>query len=256
MRHPPGVDSHQRANREAWTGFAARFAGLAERQWASDEPTWGNAHRRERDLDLLGDVRGLAVLELGCGTAYWSAWLQRRGARPIGLDLTRAQLVTARRMQAAHGQGFPLLEADGEAVPLRDGCVDLVLSEYGASIWCNPHRWVAEAARVLRPGGRLGFLVNAWLSVLCWDEVGDGDDRLRRNWTAPRRIAWADDGSVEFQQPPGEWIAVLRAHGFQVERLEHLIAPPDAPDDPQWARFPSWPRRWPIEEVWAARLRG
>jgi SAM-dependent methyltransferase len=239
-----------------WTGFAPASAARADRHWSEPEPTWGNARRTERELGLLGDVRGLDVLELGCGTAYWSAWLQRLGARPIGLDLTPAQLATARRMQQAHGQAFPLLEADGEAVPLRDACVDLVLSEYGASIWCDPHRWVAEAARVLRPGGRLVFLVNAWLSVLCYDEIGDQDDRLRRPWTTPRRIAWPDDGSVEFQQPPGEWIALLRQHGFEVERLEHLLHGPDSPDDPAYARYPDWPRRWPVEEVWAARLTG
>lgn len=127
------VGTHQAANRTAWTGFAPAYAETAERHWAATEPTWGTVGRPERELDLLGDVRGLDVLELGCGTAYWSAWLQRWGARPIGLDLTPAQLATARRMQAAHGQRFSLLEADGEAVPLRDGCVDLVLSEYGAS---------------------------------------------------------------------------------------------------------------------------
>jgi SAM-dependent methyltransferase len=248
------VDTHQRANRRAWTGFAPAYAQRADRHWSAPEPTWGNAGRPERELALLGDVRGLDVLELGCGTAYWSAWLQRMGARPIGLDLTPAQLSTARRMQAATGQAFPLVEADAEAVPLRDGCVDLVLSEYGASIWCDPRRWVPEAARVLRPGGRLVFLVNAWLAVLCYDEVGDADDRLRRDWTTTRRVEWPDDGSVEFQQPPGEWIALLRASGFEVERLEHLLAPPDAPDDPRFARFPAWPRRWPVEEVWAARL--
>src|SRR3712207_9029763 len=77
-----------------------------------------------------------------------------------------------------------------DAVPLRDGCVDLVFSEYGASIWCDPHHWVAEAARVLRPGGRLVFLVNAWLAVLCQDEVGNVSDRLRREWRAAPRGAW------------------------------------------------------------------
>jgi SAM-dependent methyltransferase len=250
-----GVDTHQRANREVWTGFAPAYAERADGHWSASEATWGNARRTERELGLLGDVRGLDVLELGCGTAYWSAWLQRAGARPIGLDLTPAQLATARRMQRAHGQVFPLVEADGEAVPLRDDCVDLVLSEYGASIWCDPRRWVPEAARVLRPGGRLVFLVNAWLAVLCYDEVGESDDRLRRDWTTPRRIAWPDDGSIEFQRPPGEWIALLRGCGFEVERLEHLLATPDSPDDPAFARCPDWPRRWPIEEVWAARLR-
>jgi SAM-dependent methyltransferase len=251
-----GVDSHQQANRAVWTGFAADYAERADRHWSAPEPVWGNAGRPERELRVLGDVRDLDVLELGCGTAYWSAWLQRSGARPVGLDLTPAQLATARRMQLAHGQPFPLLEADGEAVPLRDACVDLVLSEYGASIWCDPRRWVPEAARVLRPGGRLVFLVNAWLSVLCCDEVGDADDRLRRDWTQPRRIEWPDDGSVEFQQPPGEWIALLRDCGFEVERLEHLLGGADSSDDARWARYPDWPRRWPIEELWSARLRG
>jgi SAM-dependent methyltransferase len=250
------MGTHQAANRAAWTGFAPAYAEAAERHWAATEPTWGTVGRPERQLGLLGDVRGLDVLELGCGTAYWSAWLHRLGARPIGLDLTPAQLATARRMQAVHGQHFPLLEADGEAVPLRDGCVDLVFSEYGASIWCDPHRWVAEAARVLRPGGRLVFLVNAWLAVLCQDEVGDISDRLRRDWRTPRRIEWADDGSIEFQRPPGEWIALLRGFGFEVERLEHLLADPGSDVHALWADNPHWPRRWPPEEVWLARLGG
>jgi SAM-dependent methyltransferase len=251
-----GMGTHQAANRKAWTGMAPGYAEAAERQWAATEPTWGTVGRPERELGLLGDVRGLDVLELGCGTAYWSAWLQRRGARPIGLDVTPAQLATARRMQATHGQRFPLLEADGEAIPLRNGCVDLVVSEYGASIWCDPHRWVAEAARVLRPGGRLAYLVNAWLAVLCQDEVGGVSDRLRRDWRTPRRIEWADDGSIEFQRPAGEWITLLRGCGFEVERLEHLLADPDAEVHGLWVDSPDWPRRWPPEEVWLARLRG
>jgi SAM-dependent methyltransferase len=247
--------THQAANRTAWTGVAPSYAKSAIRHWTATEPTWGNLGRPERELGLLDDVRGLDVLELGCGTAFWSAWLQRRGARPIGLDLTRAQLTTARRMQRAYGQRFPLIEADSEAVPLRDDFVDLVVSEYGASIWCDPHRWVAEAARVLRPGGRLVFLVNSWLAVLCQDEVGGVSDRLRRDWRTTRRIEWADDGSVEFHLTPGEWIALLRAHGFEVERLGHLLADPDADAPEASADTPEWPRRWPTEEIWTACLR-
>src|SRR3712207_3271863 len=128
-----------------------------------------------------------------------------------------------------------------DALPIWDGCVDLVLSEYGASIWCDPHHWVPEAARVLRPGGRLVFLVNAWLAVLCQDEVGDVSDRLRREWRTPRRIEWADDGSIEFQRPPGEWIAPLRGYGFDVGRLEHLLADPEADAHPPGTATPNWP---------------
>ena len=110
------------------------------------------------DADIgspLGEVAGLDILEAGCGVAYFSAWLARRGARPVGLDPTPAQLATARRLQDETGIEFPLVEGVGEALPFPDGSFDLVLSEYGASLWADPFLWVPEAARVLRPGGRL-----------------------------------------------------------------------------------------------------
>ena len=97
---------------------------------------------------MVGDVDGLDVIELGCGTAYWSAWLARRGARPVGVDITPEQLATARELQAEHGLEFPLVEASAEAVPLPDASFDLAFSEYGASLWCEP----ARVARPRRPG--------------------------------------------------------------------------------------------------------
>ena len=50
-------------------------------------------------LPLTEVLADLDVVELGCGTAYVSAWLARRGARPVGVDVTPAQLATARRWQ-------------------------------------------------------------------------------------------------------------------------------------------------------------
>ena len=70
-------------------------------------------------------------------------------------------------MQAEFGLEFPLIEANAEDVPLPDASFDLVLSEYGASIWCDPYNWIPEAARLLRPGGRLVFLRNSTLVILC-----------------------------------------------------------------------------------------
>jgi SAM-dependent methyltransferase len=121
--------------------------------------TWGLWAVPESELRVLGDVAGLDVVELGCGTAYVSAWLARRGARPVGVDPTPAQLETARAMQAEFGLEFPLYEAAAEDVPLADASFDLAVSEYGASIWADPYRWVPEAARLLRGGGRLVFLL-------------------------------------------------------------------------------------------------
>ncbi|MFZ0187414.1 MAG: class I SAM-dependent methyltransferase [Streptosporangiaceae bacterium] len=82
-----------------------------------------------------------------------SAWLARRGARPVGLDNSAAQLATAARLQDRFGLRFPLIHASAEQIPLADAAFDLVISEYGASISCDPYAWIPEAARVLRPGG-------------------------------------------------------------------------------------------------------
>jgi ubiquinone/menaquinone biosynthesis C-methylase UbiE len=155
-------------NVEVWTkANAEHTAPRAHDAWAKDEIDWGVFQIPESQLDVLGDVAGLDVVELGCGTAYFSAWLAKRGARPVGVDPTPAQLATAREMQQEFGLDFPLVEAVGEAVPLPDAAFDLVLSEYGASIWADPYKWIPEAARLLRPGGRLIFLRNSTIFVLC-----------------------------------------------------------------------------------------
>jgi len=209
----------------------------------------------EADLRVLPDVEGRDAIELGCGTAYISAWLARRGARPVGVDLTPAQLETARELQARHGLEFPLVEASAEDVPLPSSSFDLAVSEYGASIWADPYRWVPEAARLLRPRGELVFLVNGTISVLCWpNEEEPPTDELRRPYFGMHRFEWPD--CVEFHLPYGKWIRVLQEHGFEVLDLVEIQAPEVA----EPTRFPAmprpeWARRWPSEQIWRARKR-
>src|SRR2546423_7421752 len=163
---------HVRINRDYWTRLAPAYAENASQNWSS-EPSWGPWRIPESELAVLGDIAGKDALELGCGTAYFAAWLARMGARPTGVDITPAQLETARRMQAEHGITFPLIEANAEEVPLPDASFDLILSEYGASIWCDPYRGIPEASRLLRPGGELVFLVHGPLLVLAATRDGD-----------------------------------------------------------------------------------
>ena len=122
---------------------------------------------------LPASLAGQDAIELGCGTAYVSAWLARRGARVVGVDSSQAQLATARRLQQEHRLEFPLLHGNAEAVPYPDASFDFAISEYGACLWADPHRWVPEAARLLRPGGRLVFLTNAFLHTLCVPAEGE-----------------------------------------------------------------------------------
>jgi SAM-dependent methyltransferase len=191
MNSPDLPDSVAR-NVAEWTKSNAAYTDAkAPEAWASEEISWGVFGVPEAVLGVIGDVAGLDVVELGCGTAYFSAWLAKRGARPVGVDPTPAQLATARRMQAETGIEFPLVEAAAEAVPLPDASFDLALSEYGASLWAMPERWLAEAARLLRPGGRLLFLTNSTLVILCSPDAGVAEERLLRpQFDKLYRIEW------------------------------------------------------------------
>ena len=211
---------------------------------------------RRRRSGALGDVAGLDVVELGCGTAYFSARLAKLGARPVGVDPTPAQLATARRMQEATGIVFPLVEAPGELVPLADASFDLAVSEYGASIWADPALWVPEAARLLRPDGRLVFLRNSTLVILCSPDTGQVEERLHRSQFGMYRFEWPDEVGVEFHLAHGDWIRLLRSNGFVIEDLIELQAPADAELHVFYDFVtPEWGRRWPAEEIWVARKR-
>lgn len=243
-------------NRDVWTRTNAEYTDReAARQWAQEEITWGVWGVPERELRVLPDVAGMDVLELGCGTGYVSAWLARRGARVVGLDLTPAQLETARRCQEDFGLEFPLVEASAEDVPLPDAGFDLVVSEYGASIWCDPSRWVPEAARLLRPDGRLVFLRNSTLVMLCMPDEGEAEERLLRPQFGMYRLEWPGEG-VEFHLGHGEWVRLLRASGFEIENLVEIQAPADAETHPVYDYVGAdWGRQWPAEEIWVARKR-
>ena len=256
MTDEPELPEHVRRNRVVWDGWAADYAERGRRNWAETEPSWGIWGVPDAELGVLPDVAGLDVIELGCGTAYVSAWLARRGARPVGIDNSAAQLANARRFQAEFGLDFPLIHGNAEAVPLPDASFDLAISEYGASIWADPYRWIPEAARLLRPGGRLIFLVNGTLMMLCSpdEESTPVGDRLLRDYFGMHRFEWADDDSVEFHLPYGEMIRLLRSSGFEVEDLIEIQAPEGAATTYEYVT-PEWAHRWPSEEVWKARKR-
>ncbi|MGZ8604595.1 MAG: class I SAM-dependent methyltransferase [Actinomycetota bacterium] len=253
------TDDHVLANRASWDADADNWVERGRDSWSSPEIHWGIWKVPESELGLLPDVDGLDVAELGCGTGYVSSWLARRGAQPVALDNSARQLSTARMFQDEFGVRFPLIHANAEQLPLRDESVDLAVSEYGAAIWCDPYVWIPEAARILRPGGRLVFLGNSYLLMLCMPELeadGPPTTTLLRDHFGMHRFAWPDDGSIEFHVPHGEMLRLLRRSGFEVEDLVEIRAPEDAetPTDP--IATAEWARRWPSEEAWKARKLG
>ena len=108
---------------------------------------------------LQGFSRPDSVLEVGCGTAYFTRWLSDQGVAAVGLDLSPAMLADARALGAG-----PLVRADARRLPFADGAFDLAAFITTLEFLRQPQEALAEARRVARRGMVLGVL-NRW-SVL------------------------------------------------------------------------------------------
>ncbi len=246
------VSAHARANRRLWDDQHSRwFGNRAAAQWES-EPHWGIWATSESDLHVLPDLTDRDVIDLGCGTGYIGAWVLRAGGRPVGVDNSAEQLATARSLQDEYDLHYPLIHGTAEQVPLPDASFDVALSEYGASSWCDPCAWIPEAARLLRPGGRLIFLRNSTLLEMCigTDPGQPAGSTLRKAQTDLPRID-RPDGGTHYQLPTGDMIRLLIASGFRIDDLVEHIVPADARTDYDYAT-PAWASRWPSVEVWKA----
>ena len=252
------AEDHVLVNRSSWDDDAPNWVERGRAAWAREEPVWARGNP-ESELHLLPDVEGLDAIELGYGTAYVSAWLRRRGASVVALDNSSRQLATARMLQEEFDLRFPLVHADAEHPPFADESFDFAISQYGAAIWCDPYAWVPEAARVLRPGGRLVFETGSPLVMLCFptdDDEAPAERRLHRDFFGMHRFEWrGPDGMVEdieFRIGHGDMIRLLRSCGFAVEDLIEIQAP--AVDQGHQPYVPlEWARRWPSAEAWKAR---
>jgi ubiquinone/menaquinone biosynthesis C-methylase UbiE len=260
MGHDAGMSESIAGNRQHWNDMADHWVAPGRRSWSTDEVTWGVFGVPESEVGALPDVAGRDVVEIGCGTGYVSAWLARQGAASVvGIDPTEGQLATARRFQAEFDLPFPLVQAAGEAVPLRSASFDLAVSEYGAAIWADPRVWLPEAARLLRPGGELVLLGNSVVFMLCCREDDSPPDAVMQNpQRGMHRWTWPGDPSIEFHVSHGEMIRLLRSSGFEVLDLVEVYAPTGATDATLCSgevEFVSaaWAQRYPVEEIWRAR---
>jgi SAM-dependent methyltransferase len=237
-------------NRRSWDAASAAYQRRNAPRLPTDEPTWGVWGLPERELRALGDVAGLDVLELGCGGAQWSIALARRGARVTGLDLSAAQLASARARIAEAGVPVRLVHASATATGLAAVSFDLVFADHGALNFADAADVLPEVARILRPGGRLVFNApTPWLECCRDRRTGVVGPALSVDYFGGLgRIE--EEGMVSFVPTYGEWIRLFARAGLRVDDLVELRAPEDA-----WTTYsdyapPGWARRWPGEQIW------
>ena len=243
-------------NRALWAVVNERYTdAAADELWARPDAVWGLFAVPERELGVLGDVRGLDVLELASGTAYVSAWLARAGANPVAVDLSGEQLATARRLQRRLGPTFPLVQCDVERRAARRPVR-------------RPRRQRARCRGVVRPralaargGPRCCDPVGAWSSsptatcppCACRPTRGSRGSGCCAGTRRPTACSGRAVVSSTTRRTATGCDCCARS-GFVVEALHEIFAPADRTDHPFYEIVsPQWASRWPAEELWVAR---
>jgi len=154
-----GAAESARGNRSWWDAAAPGYLAEHGDFLGEDRFVWCPEGLDEADAALLGDVDGRTVIEIGCGAAQCARWLTGRGARVAAVDLSAGMLARAGR-GTGPARSPALVQADARALPFAAASFDVAFSAYGAVPFvADPERVMAEAARVLRPGGRWVFSV-------------------------------------------------------------------------------------------------
>jgi SAM-dependent methyltransferase len=253
---PGSLSEHAATNRGSWNADSDTYqADHGPQLTAPGGPGWGVWQIPETELHVLGDVKGLDILEFGCGGAQWSVALAKAGARPVGLDLSERQLAHAHRLMAEAGVDFALVHASAEVVPLPDESFDVVFCDYGAMTFADPYATVPEVARLLRRGGLFAFCGATPVVEMCYPDDSDHPgDRLLLDYFGMWSLRY--EGYVEFMLPYGAWIRLFRAHGFVIEDLIELRPGPEAASSYRDESDREWYRRWPGEQIWKVRKEG
>lgn len=145
--------------KDAFTKF--EHAGW-ERVADKYDSTWASSTRQFIPLllDAAEVSAEMSILDIGCGPGYVSAAAAERDAVPVGLDFSAEMIAIAKKM-------FPWIEfrrGDAQKLPFEDQKFDRVVANFALLHLANPERAMAEAHRVLKPGGRFGFTTWAKIS--------------------------------------------------------------------------------------------
>jgi len=232
-----GVDAGEtaRANRAWWDVEADDYYTEHGAFLGDDDFVWGPEGLREADAALLGEVDGRDLLEIGAGAAQCSRYAARRGAHVVASDISggmlRRGLDLNLRFTVESGLNVPLVQCDAASLPFGDGSFDTVFTSYGAVPFvANSAAVMAEAARVLRPGGRFVFSTTHPIRWTLPDDPGYPGLTVTNSYFDRTPYTEEEAGVttyVEHHRTLGDRVREITAAGL---RLLDLVEP-EWPDD-------------------------
>ena len=237
---PAGPAESARASRRWWDESAVDYQAEHGAFLGDADLLWCPEGLREADAQLLGDVAGRDVLEMGCGAAQGARWLVRAGARVVAFDLSYGQLQHARRLDRRTGTAVRLAQADAQALPFRADCFDVVASAFGAVPFvADSAGTMREVARVLRPGGRFVFSVTHPTRWAFPDDPGPGGLTVRQSYFDRTPYVEVDEQGtasyVEHHRTLGDRVRELVAAGLVL----HDVVEPEWPPghEREWGQW-------------------
>jgi len=192
-------------------------------------------------LALLPDLRGLSVVDLGCGFGWFCRFAREHGATDVlGLDVSERMLAKAASMTADAAIAYR--RANLEALELPEQAFDLAYSSLALHYIADLDGLLAIVSRALKPGGRLVFSIEHpiymapshpdWIKDAAGHNVWPLDRYLTEG---PRTTTWITSGVVKQHRTIGTTLNLLIEHGFTIAHVEEW-----GPTDAQIAAHPDW----------------
>ncbi len=204
--------------REAWNKIAPHYQ--KEHQIPTEFVHYGPHCPNEDQLQIVGDVKGKQVLEIGCGGGQCAIAFAKRGAVVTGVDFSDGQIKFARELAKREGVEATFLRRSIENLsPIADARQDVVFSARALEFVKGIDRCFAEVVRVLRSGGLFVFSVEHPF----WYCLADDEMKIESSYfEGGHSYLWIQSGLrsrprvAEYHRTMGEWYGLLQEAGLEV----------------------------------------
>ncbi|HWT76995.1 MAG TPA: class I SAM-dependent methyltransferase [Mobilitalea sp.] len=213
-------------NKASWNNHAERYQRNAK--FSFDTVDYGIVNcLNESDLNLLGDVCGKKILELGCGGANCGIALAKQGAIVTCIDISEKQIMLAKENAASEKVNIEFIVSDIEEMNIGESKYDIVISMAALGYIENIEKVFQNVKFTLKDRGifvcSLPDATNACVtSKYLWNDPPETHSYF---YTGPTKWKWEDDDDFEFvtyRKPIGEYINILTDMGFYIRKVYQL----------------------------------